>query len=106
VVALTFDAGANADGVASILATLRRDHVPATFFLTGAFVREYPAAAQAIAAAGGRIGDHTVSHPRLTQLSDAAVRQQILGAAQQITAVTGGQDPAPHGQPPAPHPTQ
>jgi peptidoglycan/xylan/chitin deacetylase (PgdA/CDA1 family) len=41
-----------------------------------------------------RIPHHTVSHPRLTQLSDAAVRQQILGAAQQITAVTG-QDPAP-----------
>jgi peptidoglycan/xylan/chitin deacetylase (PgdA/CDA1 family) len=94
VVALTFDAGANADGVASILATLRRDHVAATFFLTGAFVRQYPAAARAIAAAGGRIGDHTISHPYLTQLSDAAVRQQILGAAQQISSVTG-QNPAP-----------
>ena len=94
VVALTFDAGANADGVASILATLRRDHVPATFFLTGDFVRAFPATARAIAAAGERLGDHTISHPYLTQLGDSAVRQQILGAAQQIIAVTG-QDPAP-----------
>lgn len=31
VVALTFDAGANADAVPSILATLRREGVPATF---------------------------------------------------------------------------
>ena len=91
--ALTFDAGANADGVASILATLRREDVPATFFLTGAFVRDFPGPARAIAA-GERIGDHTISHPHLTQLSDAAVRQQIVGAAQQIIAVTG-QDPAP-----------
>ena len=94
VVALTFDAGANADAVAAILATLRRDHVPATFFLTGTFARDYRAAAQAIAAAGMRIGDHTISHPHLTQLGDAAVRHQILGAARQIQAVTG-QDPAP-----------
>ena len=89
VVALTFDAGANADAVPSVLATLRRAGVPATFFLTGDFVRDFPGAARSIAAAGFRIGDHTVSHPYLTRLGDAAVRQEILGAAQQITAVTG-----------------
>jgi peptidoglycan/xylan/chitin deacetylase (PgdA/CDA1 family) len=94
VVALTFDAGANADAVPSILATLRRDGVPATFFLTGNFARDFPAAARSIAAAGYRIGDHTITHPYLTGLSDTAARQEILGAAQQIAAVTG-QNPAP-----------
>jgi peptidoglycan/xylan/chitin deacetylase (PgdA/CDA1 family) len=94
VVALTFDAGANADAVTSILATLRREHVPATFFLTGDFVRAFPAAARAIAAAGHRIGDHTITHPHLSRLSDTAVRHEIVGGAQQITAVTGA-SPAP-----------
>jgi peptidoglycan/xylan/chitin deacetylase (PgdA/CDA1 family) len=94
VVALTFDAGANADAVSSILATLSRYGVAATFFLTGNFVGDFPAAARAIAAAGERIGDHTISHPYLTKLPDAAVRRQITGAAQQIIAVTG-KDPAP-----------
>ena len=94
VVALTFDAGANANAVPSILATLRRDGVPATFFLTGNFVRDFPAAARSIAAAGFRIGDHTISHPYLTRLGDAAVRQQILSGAQQIASVTG-KNPAP-----------
>ena len=94
VVALTFDAGANADAVPSILATLRRENATATFFLTGNFVRDYPAAARSIAAAGFRIGNHTISHPHLTQLSDAAVRQEILGGARQISSVTG-KDPAP-----------
>ena len=88
-VALTFDAGANADAVPSVLPTLRREGVPATFFLTGDFVRDSPGAARSIAAAGFRIGDHTVSHPYLTRLGDAAVRQEILGAARQIIAVTG-----------------
>lgn len=94
VVALTFDAGANADAVPSILTTLRRDHVPATFFLTGNFVRRYPSAARKIAVGGFRIGDHTISHPHLTRLSDAAVRREILAGAEQITAVTGA-NPAP-----------
>jgi peptidoglycan/xylan/chitin deacetylase (PgdA/CDA1 family) len=94
VVALTFDAGANADGVASILGTLSRDNVPATFFLTGNFVRDIPATARAIAAGGFRIGDHTITHPYLTQIGDAAVRHEILGGAQQISAVTG-KNPAP-----------
>ena len=49
VIALTFDAGANADAVPAILATLRRDGVPATFFLTGNFVHDFPAAARSIA---------------------------------------------------------
>jgi peptidoglycan/xylan/chitin deacetylase (PgdA/CDA1 family) len=94
VVALTFDAGANADAVASILATLRREGVSATFFLTGNFVRDFPAAARSIAAAGFRIGDHTITHPYLTQLSDAAGRHEIVGGAQQIISVTG-KNPAP-----------
>jgi len=94
VVALTFDAGANADAVPSILRTLERANVPATFFLTGNFVRDFPASARAIAGAGYRIGDHTITHPYLTRESDAAVRQEILGAARQITAVTG-ENPAP-----------
>jgi hypothetical protein len=57
VVAVTFDAGANADGVASVLRTLRAERVPATFFLTGNFVNAFPEAAREIAGSGGRIGD-------------------------------------------------
>ena len=57
-------------------------------------MRDFPAAARSVAAAGFRIGDHTISHPYLTRLGDAAVRQQILGGAQQIASVTG-KNPAP-----------
>jgi len=94
VVALTFDAGANADGVSSILGTLARYHATATFMLTGNFVRDFPAQAKAIAAAGYRIGDHSVSHPSFTALSDAQMRDQVLSAQHQITSVTGA-DPWP-----------
>lgn len=93
VVALTFDAGANADGVASILKTVSADRVPASFFLTGDFTSTFPAQAKAMAAAG-RTGDHSVSHPYFTKLTDAQIRQQVLGAQQTIRSVTGA-DPAP-----------
>jgi peptidoglycan/xylan/chitin deacetylase (PgdA/CDA1 family) len=97
VVALTFDAGSNADGVSSILRTLSAQHVAASFFLTGNFVNTYPAQAKTMAAAG-RVGDHSISHPHFVTenppLTDAQIRQQVLGAQQMIKAATGA-DPAP-----------
>jgi peptidoglycan/xylan/chitin deacetylase (PgdA/CDA1 family) len=94
VVALTFDAGANADGVRSILDTLNKDGVAATFFLTGDFVKGFPDAARSIAASGMRIGDHSVSHPYLTKLSTSEMIRQVLDAQSQIRTVTGA-NPAP-----------
>jgi peptidoglycan/xylan/chitin deacetylase (PgdA/CDA1 family) len=92
VVALTFDAGASDDGVASILATLSRANVRATFFLTGDFVDQFPQSAKAMARYP--IGNHTFTHPQLTALTDAGVRTEIRSAAALIRSVTG-QDPRP-----------
>ncbi len=89
VVALTFDAGANADGVSAILATLAREHITASFFLTGSFVQQYPQSARSIADAGHRLGNHSVSHPHFPSLTDAQMRAQLTGAEASIKAVTG-----------------
>jgi peptidoglycan/xylan/chitin deacetylase (PgdA/CDA1 family) len=94
VAALTFDAGANADAVPSILKTLSSTRTPASFFLTGNFVRDFPAASKAIAASGARIGDHSVSHPYFTKLTDAQIRDQVLATQSKIKQVTGA-DPWP-----------
>jgi len=94
VIALTFDAGANADAVGSILTTLAQQHITATFFLTGDFVADFPDAARRIAAAGHRIGNHSVNHPHFTSLSDADIRAQLSAAAATIHGTTGA-NPAP-----------
>jgi peptidoglycan/xylan/chitin deacetylase (PgdA/CDA1 family) len=94
VVALTFDAGANADAVPSILATLDREHITATFFLTGTFVTQYPAQAKAIAAAGHRIGNHSATHPAFAGLAIAVIQREVVSGAQSIRTVTGV-DPHP-----------
>jgi peptidoglycan-N-acetylglucosamine deacetylase len=94
VVALTFDAGANADAVGPILTCLAQQHVTATFFLTGDFVADFPEAARRIAAAGHRIGNHSVNHPHFPSLSDADIRAQLSAAAASIRNTTGA-NPAP-----------
>lgn len=93
VIALTFDGGSAAQGLASITATLERTGTPATFFLTGGFVTRYPAQARSLAATY-RIGNHTQDHLDLTGLDDAAVRSQIRTAESNIRSVTGA-DPRP-----------
>lgn len=89
VVAFTFDAGANADAVPSILDTLRRERITATFFLTGDFAADFPGAARSIVAAGHRLGNHSVSHPHFPPLTDARLREEVLGAERTLVAVTG-----------------
>jgi peptidoglycan-N-acetylglucosamine deacetylase len=93
VVALTFDAGANSAGLASILHTLADERAVATFFLTGRWVDANPAGVAAIRAGGHRIGNHTIGHPHLPTLSDAAIRAEVLGAQRTIRAA--GADPRP-----------
>ena len=93
VVALTFDAGANGDAVSSILATLAREKVAATFFLTGDFVNTFPTLAARMSAAG-RLGNHTTDHLHLPLLTLTQVRTQVTSARSTILRVTG-EDPRP-----------
>ncbi len=91
VVALTFDAGANADAVDPILNRLATRHVPATFFLTGKFVQAFPARSRRIAREH-LVGNHTMAHPDLTEVSDLAIARQVRRAQRTILRTTG-EDP-------------
>ncbi len=88
VVALTFDAGANADAVPSILRTLSEKGVPGTFFLTGKWVETYPDYAADIGATYP-VANHSYSHPDLTTLSLDQVREEITRGAAAIERATG-----------------
>ncbi|HSN43838.1 MAG TPA: polysaccharide deacetylase family protein [Propionibacteriaceae bacterium] len=88
VVALTFDGGSGAEGLPSILATLKREGVPATFFLTGRWVQAHPAQTKTLASAYP-IGNHSMTHPEFTALSSSAVRTEIIKTTELIRSVTG-----------------
>jgi peptidoglycan/xylan/chitin deacetylase (PgdA/CDA1 family) len=93
VVALTFDAGGNSAGLASILQTLEGAGVDGTFFLTGSWAATNPSGVASIVAGGHRVGNHSMTHPGFTGLSDAAIGEQVLGAQQAIRAA--GADSSP-----------
>jgi peptidoglycan/xylan/chitin deacetylase (PgdA/CDA1 family) len=88
IVALTLDIGP-INGVPKTLATLRRDHVPATFFIVGGEARLYKATMRSIAAAGQLVGDHSNTHPHFTMITDAQIRAEVLDAQTEIKSVTG-----------------
>jgi peptidoglycan/xylan/chitin deacetylase (PgdA/CDA1 family) len=89
IVALTFDGGSGAQAVTSVLATLRRERVPASTFLTGDFLRGHPTEAKALAAARLRFGNHSDTHPYFTQITDAQATDQIGAAHRAALSVTG-----------------
>ena len=93
VVALTFDGGAGSQGAASILATLRAQGVPSSFFVTGTFASAHPDTVRQMAAVGP-VGNHTWSHPDLTTLGETAIRGQLSTTRSAIEAAGGG-DPRP-----------
>ena len=90
-IALTFDAGANGDAVRPILETLIAKNARATFFLTGSFVETYPKKSTRIARLH-LVGNHTMTHPDLTTLSDLSVVRQVR-RAERVIRDTTGEDP-------------
>jgi peptidoglycan-N-acetylglucosamine deacetylase len=92
-IALTFDActtRAPAPYDPRVTAVLEAMHVPATIFVGGGWAREEPAALAELARDPLlEIGNHTYSHPHLTRLPDARIRDELLGAQHEIAAVTG-----------------
>lgn len=89
VVALTFDAGANAAAQASIMRTLGTKGVKGTFFLTGKWVRAHPKYTRNIIVKGHVIGNHSDTHPDFTKLTVDQQRFEIRKAAYYITQISG-----------------
>jgi peptidoglycan-N-acetylglucosamine deacetylase len=89
VVALTFDAGGDASGVPSILTTLRQTGTPATFFLTGAWVRAFPDQTREVARLGMPLGNHSDTHPHFPALTNAQIAAELSAAEDSLRTVTG-----------------
>lgn len=79
-IALTFDDGPG-PYTPGILATLEREHVPATFFEVGVLERYFHDSTSEILADGYVIGDHTQLHAPMSRLSAAQQRAELLEQA-------------------------
>jgi peptidoglycan/xylan/chitin deacetylase (PgdA/CDA1 family) len=87
-IALTFDAGSDAIGIA-ILDVLKKHNVKATFFLTGIWAEKFPSYAKRIAVEGHDIGNHTYSHPDAAITNTNLFVQDIIKAEEAIKRATG-----------------
>jgi len=87
-VALTFDDGPNPAVTPALLEVLEQNGVRATFFVLGKHVRAFPELALEIVARGHTIANHTQTHPRLTFLPAAKVRDELLQCRDAIASAT------------------
>jgi peptidoglycan/xylan/chitin deacetylase (PgdA/CDA1 family) len=93
-IALTFDAGANAECFEDLIAALEKAQVHSTFFITGNFAQRNSDCAKAITKHGHEVGNHTWNHLDLTRQSDEIVREEITRAEDLLTEISG-QTPRP-----------
>lgn len=88
-VALTFDDGPDATWTPPILDILKREGVPATFFVIGENAMMHPSLLNRIVAQGSEIGNHSYTHPNLAQVWDRGVRLELNSTQRLVEAYTG-----------------
>lgn len=75
--------------IPSILATLKKNNVHASFFFEGRWVKNNPDLAKVIADAGHEVGNHSYTHPDMKLISAAKIREEIQKTNEVIKATTG-----------------
>jgi peptidoglycan/xylan/chitin deacetylase (PgdA/CDA1 family) len=86
---LTFDDGPNPTWSPSILSLLEEYGAHASFFVVGENVQRWPSLVQREAQDGDTIGDHTWSHPNLTNMSQSSAYIELGRDRNWITMLTG-----------------
>lgn len=89
VLALTFDDGPHPELTPRLLDILRQKGVRATFFVIGRNVEAYPEIARRIVSEGHEIANHSWSHPALTSVGAARLREEIEKNSAAVERVTG-----------------
>lgn len=89
-VALTFD-GNPGEPTDRLMDVLKEYKAPSTFFLEGRRIDKFPDVVRRMAEDGHEIGDHTWTHPRLTDVSDAQIRDELRRTARAISGITGSE---------------
>jgi peptidoglycan/xylan/chitin deacetylase (PgdA/CDA1 family) len=106
VVALTFDAGSDAGHTQEILATLREEHVRASFSVTGLWAEQHHDLLLAIAADGHLLMNHSYDHASFTGASTgtapltATERESELSRTETTVYHLSGRTTRPYFRPP------
>ena len=75
---LTFDEGYEAGYTPRILQVLKDNNVKATFFITAHYVNSEPDLVKKMIDDGHIVGNHTVNHKSMPELSDEEVKKEVM----------------------------
>ena len=85
-VALTFDDGPDPEWTPKILDVLKREQAPAAFFLIGIQADKFSDVTDRIYREGHEIGNHTFTHPDISNISRGFMRAVELNLTEQLFA--------------------
>jgi peptidoglycan-N-acetylglucosamine deacetylase len=88
-VVLTFDDGPDPTYTPQVLDILRREHVPASFFLVGINAENNIPLVKRIYNEGYEIGNHTFTHPNVASISTERANIEMESTRLLIEAITG-----------------
>jgi cellulose synthase/poly-beta-1,6-N-acetylglucosamine synthase-like glycosyltransferase/peptidoglycan/xylan/chitin deacetylase (PgdA/CDA1 family) len=88
-VALTFDDGPDSGFTPLILDLLKREQVPATFFVVGKQAAQSPALVRRAFAEGHEIGNHSFTHPNVDTVGDLRLRTELESTSRLIESLIG-----------------
>ncbi len=86
---LTFDNGYEAGHTESILDTLKKEEVPATFFLTGHYLTSATPLVKRMIEDGHGIGNHSYDHPNMANLSEKGMEDEWTRFDKKLRELTG-----------------
>ncbi|MET0495894.1 MAG: polysaccharide deacetylase family protein [Actinoplanes sp.] len=89
-VGLTFDDGPTAGNTQNLLTALRNNGLRATMFNEGQYAASNPGLVRAQVDAGMWVGNHSYTHPHLTQQSQAAIDSELSRTQTAIANAGGG----------------
>lgn len=87
---LTFDAGYENGNTPAILEALKKHQAPAIFFAVGNFIKDNPDLIKRMITEGHIVGNHTMTHPDMSQISSMeSFQKELEGVEELYTSVTG-----------------
>ena len=92
-IAISFDCAWGVEHTDEILAALRQNEIKCTFFAVQFWVEKYPEYAKKIVDEGHELGTHSRTHPYMSKLSTAEIKDELTTSSQAIELATG-QKPA------------
>jgi cellulose synthase/poly-beta-1,6-N-acetylglucosamine synthase-like glycosyltransferase/peptidoglycan/xylan/chitin deacetylase (PgdA/CDA1 family)/spore germination protein YaaH len=88
-IALTFDDGPDPEYTPAILDILKRENVPATFFVIGKNGEEHPEILRRMVNEGHELGNHTFTHPNLGEIPGRLTMLELNATQRLIESITG-----------------